>query len=112
MEVGAKPGGCGFAGARVTSAASVCRPALCLPGCPSSPPQCCVLRPAATWQVWCLAVGSLGDIVLSGSHDRSLRRWERTEEPFFIEEEKEKRLESLFEADLEVGARERDGVGG
>lgn len=54
-------------------------------------------------QVWCLAVGSLGDVVVSGSHDRSLRRWERTEEPFFVEEEKEKRLESLFEADLEVG---------
>lgn len=48
-------------------------------------------------------MGSLGDVVVSGSHDRSLRRWERTEEPFFVEEEKEKRLESLFEADLEVG---------
>ena len=31
-------------------------------------------------------------------------RWERTEEPFFVEEEREARLESLFEADLEVGA--------
>lgn len=30
---------------------------------------------------------------------RSIRRWERTEEPFFVEEEREKRLESLFEAD-------------
>lgn len=53
-------------------------------------------------EVWCLAVGSLGDLLVSGSHDRSLRRWERTEEPFFVEEEKEKRLESLFEGDLEV----------
>jgi hypothetical protein len=50
-------------------------------------------------------VGSLGDLVVSGGHDRSLRRWERTEEPFFVEEEKERRLESLFEADLEVGRR-------
>lgn len=39
----------------------------------------------------------------TGSHDRSLRRWERTSEPFFVEEEKEKRLESLFEADVESG---------
>ena len=38
---------------------------------------------------------------MPGSHDRSIRRWERTSEPFFVEEEKEKRLESLFEADLE-----------
>lgn len=37
----------------------------------------------------------------TGSHDRSIRRWERTSEPFFVEEEKERRLESLFEADLE-----------
>ena len=44
----------------------------------------------------------MGDFVITGSHDRSLRRWERTDEPFFVEEEKEKRLESLFEADMEV----------
>ncbi len=53
-------------------------------------------------QVWCLAVSSLGDFVVSGGADRSLRVWQRTEEPFFVEEEKEKRLESLFEIDLEV----------
>ena len=53
-------------------------------------------------QVWCLAVSSGGEFVITGSHDRSLRRWERTEEPFFVEEERERRLESLFEADLEV----------
>lgn len=57
-------------------------------------------------QVWCLAVSSGGGFVITGSHDRSLRRWERTEEPFFVEEEREKRLESLFEADLEVRRRQ------
>lgn len=36
-------------------------------------------------EVWCLAVSSLGDFFVTGSHDRSIRRWERTEEPFFIE---------------------------
>lgn len=44
-----------------------------------------------------------GDMCVSAGADRSLRVWQRTEEPFFVEEEKEKRLESLFEADLEVG---------
>lgn len=53
-------------------------------------------------EVWCCAVSLLGDFVVTGGHDKSLRRWERTDEPFFIEEEREKRLESLFEADLEV----------
>ncbi|KAE8721013.1 hypothetical protein F3Y22_tig00017627pilonHSYRG00017 [Hibiscus syriacus] len=48
--------------------------------------------------VWCLAVSNRGDFVVTGSHDRSIRRWDRTEEPFFIEEEKEKRLEEIFEA--------------
>ncbi|KAE8721011.1 hypothetical protein F3Y22_tig00017627pilonHSYRG00004 [Hibiscus syriacus] len=48
--------------------------------------------------VWCLAVSNRGDFVVTGSHDRSIRHWDRTEEPFFIEEEKEKRLEEIFEA--------------
>ncbi len=53
-------------------------------------------------QVWCLAVSSLGDMVVTGSGDRSIRVWERTDEPFFAEEEKENRLDSLFEADQPV----------
>jgi U3 small nucleolar RNA-associated protein 12 len=36
-------------------------------------------------EVWCLAVSPHGDFVVTGSHDRSIRRWDRTEEPFFIE---------------------------
>ena len=40
---------------------------------------------------------------MAGGSDKSLRRWERTDEPFFVEEEREKRLESLFEAEQEVG---------
>ena len=44
----------------------------------------------------------MGDFVVTSGADRALRVWQRTEEPFFVEEEKEKRLESLFEADLEV----------
>jgi U3 small nucleolar RNA-associated protein 12 len=61
-------------------------------------------------QVWCLAVSSHGDFVVTGSHDRSIRRWERTEEPFFVEEEREKRLESMFEAGIENTAEERGGA--
>ncbi len=44
----------------------------------------------------------MGDFAVTSGADRALRIWQRTEEPFFVEEEKEKRLESLFEADLEV----------
>ncbi|CAL8469217.1 g8758 [Coccomyxa elongata] len=58
-------------------------------------------------EVWCLAVSRGGDMVATAGADRSLRVWQRTEEPFFVEEEKEKRLESLFEADLEEAAAPR-----
>lgn len=40
--------------------------------------------------------------MVTGSADRSLRLWERTDEPFFAEEERENRMESLFEADQPV----------
>ena len=36
-------------------------------------------------EVWCLAISNRGDFIVTGSHDRSIRRWDRTEEPFFIE---------------------------
>jgi U3 small nucleolar RNA-associated protein 12 len=51
-------------------------------------------------EVWSLAVSSLGDFLVTGSSDRSLRLWERTEEQVFIEEERERELENMFEADL------------
>ena len=53
-------------------------------------------------QVWCVAVSAAGDLAVSGGADRSLRVWRRTDEPFFVEEERERRLESMFEADAEV----------
>lgn len=36
-------------------------------------------------EVWCLAMSNRGDFIVTGSHDRSIRRWDRTDEPFFIE---------------------------
>eukprot|EP00252_Welwitschia_mirabilis_P023899 TRINITY_DN6886_c0_g1_i2.p1 TRINITY_DN6886_c0_g1~~TRINITY_DN6886_c0_g1_i2.p1 ORF type:complete len:324 (-),score=71.14 TRINITY_DN6886_c0_g1_i2:373-1344(-) len=55
-------------------------------------------------EVWCLAISSHGDFLVTGSHDRSIRRWDRTEEPFFIEEEREKRLEAIFDSGLDNAA--------
>jgi len=52
-------------------------------------------------EVWALTVSHYGDFIVTGSHDRSIRRWERTEEPFFIEEEQERRLESMFEEGID-----------
>lgn len=36
-------------------------------------------------EVWCLTISNRGDFIVTGSHDQSIRRWDRTEEPFFIE---------------------------
>nr|CAD1835790.1 unnamed protein product [Ananas comosus var. bracteatus] len=58
-------------------------------------------------EVSCLAVSNRGDFIVTGSHDRSIRRWDRTEEPLFIEEERGKRLEEMFDSDLDNSADNR-----
>ncbi|KAF3813249.1 hypothetical protein GH733_018413 [Mirounga leonina] len=40
-------------------------------------------------EIWCLAISPSGDYVVSSSHDKSLRLWERTREPLILEEERE-----------------------
>ena len=36
-------------------------------------------------QVWALAISSYGDFVMTSGKDRSIRKWDRTDEPVFIE---------------------------
>ncbi|GAA5889234.1 hypothetical protein JCM6882_000682 [Rhodosporidiobolus microsporus] len=47
-------------------------------------------------EVWALAVSSRSNFAVSGSHDKSIRIWEKTEEPLFLEEEREKELEEIY----------------
>ncbi|CAN0468912.1 unnamed protein product, partial [Ectocarpus sp. 12 AP-2014] len=64
-------------------------------------------------QAWTLEVSPDGSFVLSGGHDRSLRLWRRTEEMVFLEEEREKEMEGLFESELDrddVAASGADGL--
>ena len=60
-------------------------------------------------QVWCMAISSRGDFVVTGSHDRSLRLWERTEEQTYVEELREeertkRNLEALEQSGQQHGA--------
>jgi U3 small nucleolar RNA-associated protein 12 len=48
-------------------------------------------------EVWCLAVSRDGSTLVTGSHDHSLRLWEKTEEPLILSEEREKAREAQFE---------------
>jgi len=48
-------------------------------------------------EIWALVVSHSGKFVVTGSHDKSIRVWEKTDEPLFIEEEREKELEAIYE---------------
>ncbi|TPX38895.1 hypothetical protein SeMB42_g01549 [Synchytrium endobioticum] len=48
-------------------------------------------------EVWALAVGQWGSIVVTGSHDRSIRLWEKTDSPLYLEDEREQELEQMYD---------------
>ena len=49
-------------------------------------------------EIWALATSHQGEYVVTGSHDKSIRIWEKTEEPLFLEEERERELEAMYDA--------------
>ncbi|EON97799.1 putative wd domain-containing protein [Phaeoacremonium minimum UCRPA7] len=51
-------------------------------------------------EIWALAVGHSGTFLVSASHDKSIRVWEETDEQIFLEEEREKEIEELYESTL------------
>ncbi|KAI0693786.1 WD40 repeat-like protein [Cytidiella melzeri] len=72
-------------------------------------------------EVWALAVSHHGKFVVTGSHDKSIRVWEKLDEPLFLEEEREREMEMLYEtgiadtlnredAPIGSGAPDADGV--
>lgn len=40
-------------------------------------------------EIWCLCVSSTGNVLATGSHDKSLRLWQKTHEPLILQEERE-----------------------
>ncbi|GHJ85005.1 hypothetical protein NliqN6_1407 [Naganishia liquefaciens] len=64
-------------------------------------------------EVWALAVSHFGEFVVSGSHDKSIRVWEKTDEPLFLEEERERELEQMYESNVaETLNRDTGRIGG
>jgi U3 small nucleolar RNA-associated protein 12 len=51
-------------------------------------------------EIWALGIANDASIVVTGSHDRSIRVWAQSEEPLFIQEERENELEELYESNL------------
>ena len=51
-------------------------------------------------EIWAMAVSRVGEFLVSASHDKSIRIWRQTDEQIFLEEEREKELEELYENTL------------
>lgn len=51
-------------------------------------------------EIWAMKVSHRGDFVVSGSSDRSIRVWQRTEDLVFLEEEKEKEMDENYQNTL------------
>jgi U3 small nucleolar RNA-associated protein 12 len=63
-------------------------------------------------EIWALAVSRTGSFIVSASHDKSIRVWEQTDEQIFLEEEKEKELEELYENTLTASLENEPGEDG
>ncbi|KAL4725981.1 beta transducin [Fusarium chlamydosporum] len=58
-------------------------------------------------EVWAIAVSHSGNLLVSAGHDKSIRVWDETDEQIFLEEEREKEMEELYESTLTTSL-ERD----
>ncbi|KAJ2694670.1 beta transducin, partial [Coemansia spiralis] len=59
--------------------------------------------------VWALAVARHGNFVAAASQDRSIRVWDKTDEPLFLEEERERELEEMYDRGLEASTDQPSG---
>nr|XP_018261192.1 U3 small nucleolar RNA-associated protein 12 [Kwoniella dejecticola CBS 10117]OBR83350.1 U3 small nucleolar RNA-associated protein 12 [Kwoniella dejecticola CBS 10117] len=51
-------------------------------------------------EIWALATSNNRQFVVTGSHDKSIRIWEKTDEPLFLEEEREREIEQMYDSNL------------
>jgi U3 small nucleolar RNA-associated protein 12 len=59
-------------------------------------------------EIWAMVVAHSGQFVVTASHDKSIRVWSQTDEQVFLEEEREKELEELYESTLVTGLEQED----
>lgn len=59
-------------------------------------------------EIWAMAISRKGDFVATASHDKSIRIWRQTDEQIFLEEEREKELEELYEGTLAANLAKDD----
>ncbi|KAJ6105520.1 hypothetical protein N7512_009037 [Penicillium capsulatum] len=54
----------------------------------------------------------LREFIVSASHDKSIRIWQQTDEPLFLEEEREKEMEEAYDSTLTASLEQEDGEDG
>ena len=62
-------------------------------------------------EIWALTVSRTGEFIVSASHDKSIRIWNQTDEQIFLEEEREKELEELYESTLTTSLEQEEDLG-
>lgn len=68
-------------------------------------------------EVWAMAISRTGETVFTASHDKSIRSWTIGDDLIFLEEEREKELEEMYEStlatqlDRDYGDEEQEEVG-
>lgn len=60
-------------------------------------------------EIWAMAVAHSGQLVATASHDKTIRLWTQTSEQIFLEEEREKELEEMYENTLLTSLDQQDG---
>jgi U3 small nucleolar RNA-associated protein 12 len=63
-------------------------------------------------EIWAMTVARTGDFVVTASHDKSIRIWSKSEEPIFLEEERERELEELYETTLATSLEDEENISG
>lgn len=51
-------------------------------------------------EIWAMAISRVGDFVVTVSHDKSVRVWRQSDEPLFLEEERERELEEMYDRNI------------
>ncbi|KAL8734167.1 MAG: hypothetical protein Q9166_001652 [cf. Caloplaca sp. 2 TL-2023] len=62
-------------------------------------------------EIWAMTVSRTGEFLVTASHDKSIRVWQQTDEQIFLEEEREKELEELYENTLSTSLEQEDEPG-
>ncbi|KAJ4372309.1 beta transducin [Neocucurbitaria cava] len=63
-------------------------------------------------EIWAMTIARTGDFIVTASHDKSIRIWTKSDEPIFLEEERERELEDMYEKTLATSLEDEEPLNG